>query len=286
MKLLTFKITPKANFATLPKGDTIFGQIVSFSYKMGYNLFDDYLNNPNLIVSDMMPFGYVYRPTLMLECFKDDERKEIDKKKLRKKKFIKLEHLQQGKLYKCEKIDFYEEILTIKNSINRDFFSTTEESFTPYSLIEYNFKQTLWIFMLIEESIESKIIEIFKKVSEFGFGKKATIGKGAFEIEQITNPIKNFETNYYMSISPTIINCCNFEKVYYDTFVRFGKFGLDRANENAFKKPVIMLESSAIIKSKLDKPYFGCSLNNGTENKKSYQQGISIAIPIKDIKCL
>ena len=36
-------------------------------------------------------------------------------------------------------------------------------------------------------------------------GKNANIGKGTFEIEEIVTPIKQKETNYYMSLSPTIL---------------------------------------------------------------------------------
>jgi len=283
MKLIAFKIKPKSNFATIPKGDTIFGQIVSFSYKMGYNLFDNYLTKPNLIVSDMMPFGYLYRPTLLSNCFKIDD-KEIEKKELRKKRFISLEDLQNGKLYKCENVDFYDEVLTVKNSINRDVFSTTKEDFFPYSLIEYSFKNYLWMFILVEKDIETKVINIIKKISHIGFGKKATIGKGFFDIEEIENPIKDFDTDYHMSISPTILK--SYDKAYYDVFVRFGKFGLDRSVENAFKKPVILADSGAIIKSKLKDKYFGDAIDNGYKDKNSFLQGYSIAIPIKDIPCL
>ena len=95
MKLLTLKITPISNFATYPKGDTIFGQIVSYLYLKNDNTFDDYLSSkPKLIVSDMMPYGYVYRPTLPLDCFNTEEKKELR----RERKFIDIKSLQDGNL--------------------------------------------------------------------------------------------------------------------------------------------------------------------------------------------
>lgn len=58
MELLTLKIKPLSAFATLPKGDTIFGQIVAYDFLDKKDIFKDYLQSePKLIISDMMPLG-------------------------------------------------------------------------------------------------------------------------------------------------------------------------------------------------------------------------------------
>jgi hypothetical protein len=50
MNLITLKIRPKSYFGTYPKGDTIFGQIVSEFYLSGDRSFDNYLTElPKLI---------------------------------------------------------------------------------------------------------------------------------------------------------------------------------------------------------------------------------------------
>ena len=50
------------------------------------NTFQNYLQSePKLIVSDMMPLGYVYKPTLPIECFKSPNEIEVDKKDIRKR---------------------------------------------------------------------------------------------------------------------------------------------------------------------------------------------------------
>jgi len=284
MELLTLKITPLSRFVTIPKGDTIFGQILSYLYLKNDNIFDGYLQEkPKLIVSDMMPLGFVYRPSLPLDCF-DTE----DKKSLRKKEFISIENLQDGNLTleSCKKIDYKTTEVVIKNSINRTTFATDGDDFAPYSGSEINFTKELWMFVLVESSIKNKILQVIDDIGKFGFGKEANTGKGIFKAEEIDNPIKEINSNYYMSISPTILK--GYKKVYYDTFVRFGKFGLAQAHTNAFKKPVIMAQSSAVIISDKDIQYFGSSINNGYKEKISFLQGYSIAIPfkVKDEKCL
>jgi len=287
MELLTIKIKPLSSFATVPKGDTIFGQILSYLFFKGDKTFENYLSQePKLIVSDMMPFGYVYRPTLPLDCFKDST-KELDKKVLRKQEYINVEDLQNGDLYLCQKVDFQIKSSVIKNSINRTTFTTDGDDFSPYGNLETTYFKELWMFVLVDSTIKEKIFQTVQEIGIYGFGKEANTGKGIFEAELIQTPIKSITSNYYMSLSPTILEGQNFENVWYEPFTRFGKFGLENAHENAFKKPVLMANSSAVIKSSEKLEYFGKAVNNGNI-KPSFLQGYSIAIPIKlkDEKCL
>jgi len=287
MELLTIKIKPLSAFASIPKGDTIFGQILSYLFLKGDKSFENYLHEkPKLIVSDMMPLGYVYRPTLPLDCFKEDT-KEIDKKVLRKQEFITVEDLQNGNLHLCQKVNFQIKSSVIKNSINRTTFTTDGDSFAPYGNLETTYFKELWMFVLVDSTIKEKIFQTIQEIGKYGFGKEANTGKGVFEAELIQTPIKNITSNYYMSLSPTILEGQNLQNIWYEPFTRFGKFGLDNAYENAFKKPVLMANSSAVIKSNQKLKYFGKAVNNGNI-KPSFLQGYSIALPIKikDEKCL
>lgn len=288
MDLITIKIKPLSPFATIPKGDTLFGQIVAYFFLNGDNTFENYLDEkPKLIVSDMMPLGYVYKPTLPLVCFSsigDD----VDKKKLRKRKFISLENLQNGNLNLCEKVEYMEDIVSIKNSVNRTTFTTEGDNFSPYGLQERVFSKELWIFMLVDNNIKQKVLNTLVQIGKYGFGKDGNIGKGNFEIEEMDQTVRNPDTSYYMSLSPTILKNENIMQSWYEPFTRFGKFGLGRAHTNAFKKPTLMADSAAVVKMKEPEQFFGVSVNNGSESKVSFLQGYSIAIPIliKDETCL
>jgi CRISPR-associated protein Csm4 len=297
MEIVTLKITPLSAFATLPKGDTLFGQILAYLYlnqkknKKILEKFDNYFENskPPLVVSDMMPFGYVYKPTLPLDCFKMSDGRELDKKKERKKEFISIENLQNGDLHLCEKVKYFDEVVGVKNSINRTTFTTDGEFFAPYGLSERQYFRELWLFLLVDREIKEKIIETIKDIGKFGFGKEANIGKGNFVVNEVKNLIDDtIKTSYALAISPILLKDDNIERSWYNPFTRFGKFGLSRAFTNAFKRPVIMADSGAVVKLKSPKEYFGSALNNGTEDKISHLQGYSIAIPfkIKDERCL
>lgn len=289
MELLTLRVTPLSHFGTIPKGDTIFGQIVAYSFLYGDQTFASYLQEkPKLIVSDMMPYGYVYRPNLPMDCFKSDTIADIDKKDLRKRKFISVENLQQGKLDLCEKIEFMDEFISIKNSINRATFTTDGADFPPYGIEEKNFFRTLWMFVLVDSSIKNHVLKAIKQVGKFGFGKDGNLGKGNFEIETVENTMQNIDSPFAMSISPTLLKDDNIQKSWYEPFTRFGKFGLSQAHTNAFKKPSLMADSGAVVMLKESKAYFGNSLDNGFKEKPSFLQGYSIAIPftLKDTSCL
>lgn len=288
MELLTLKITPLSSFATIPKGDTIFGQMLSYLFLKGDSSFENYLNEePKLIVSDMMPLGYVYKPTLPLDCFKNNGQ-EVDKKEIRKREYITIENLQKGDLHLCEKVDYFQKETTIKNSINRTTFTTDSGEFAPYGNIEINFTKQLWMFVLVESGIKTKIIDTIGEIGRFGFGKEANTGKGAFDMAVIDYSIEDIDTEYFMSISPVLLKDNNIYKSWYEPFTRFGKFGLDNAHTNAFKKPALMADSATVVKLKENKKYFGTCTDNGTKGKPSFLQGYSIAIPfkLKDELCL
>ena len=280
MELITFKIKPLSSFSTVPKGDTIFGHIVLYDFLNGGKVFANYLQDkPNLIVSDMMPYGYVYKPMLPLRYFQSPNEDEVDKKEIRKRKFITIENLQNGNLHLCEKVDFEKNFTTIRNSINRTTFTTGGDDFSPYGEVETLYFKELWMFVLVEHTIKDRILELITKVGQFGFGKDANIGKGNFEFELIETPIKDIGSNYYMSLSPALLQDKNIQKSWYEPFTRFGKFGSHDANKNVFKKPVLMADSGAVVKLDKQQSYFGKAENNGN-HKVSFLQGYSIALPI------
>ncbi|QCT95331.1 hypothetical protein FE773_09035 [Caminibacter mediatlanticus TB-2] len=279
MELLVFKIKPLTPFCFDLRGDSIFSHIVAYDYLEGGNLFDNYLEKVNLIVSDMMPFKYVYKPTLPFRFFKHCVNEE-DKKKLKKKNWINIKDLQYGNLCKVEDVNFKHKQIVVRNSINRLSFSTDDEGFSPYSNEEISVNRNLWMFCLVDKNIKDKVIELVKKLGKYGIGKDVSIGKGKFEVEVLENDfIEDIKSNYYLTLSPAIID--GYES-YYLPFVRFGKYGLDRAFKNPFKKPVLLADSGAVIKSNKKIKFIGKAItNNQSEDKKSFFQGYSIVIPFK-----
>jgi len=282
MKLIKIRITPHSSFITFPKGDTIFGHFAYHSFMQGEKIFENYINEkPKIIFSDILPDGYLYKPTLPLKAFGVDE---SDKKEFRKKSWIEVNTLQNGELLKAEELSFYKSEVKIRNSLNRLTFNTDDSGeFAPFSLEEITFLHQPVIYILYDEKFfdKARIIERLNLIGKVGFGKKGSIGKGHFKAE-VDDDFKSFdevESNYYMTLSPTILHKSKniIEKAYYNTFNRFGK---SHSNSTPFKKPLLMADSGAVIKLKTYKKYIGGAVDNGI-NQKSLVQGYSIVIPFK-----
>jgi len=307
MKLYKIKLLPKSSFGTNLKGDTLFGHICwIIKYKFGKEklegLLENYKTKPFLVVSDGFVEGYLPKPKMPSSCLGEDA---SNKKENRKKTWLSFNDLlnvnfqNAKKEEEITKKDKEEDI--IKNSINYLSFTTDTGHFAPYSSREYFLNKKDIYFLLDEEQLS---FEEFKEILEFfelhGYGKDITIGKGRFEIEKNENgefkiePLNiNFKSKYFMSLSPFIlIKKENIEDIFYEPFVRFGKFGGEWAYFNAFKKPVLFLNTASVIafKEKQEFQFFGgavtdIALSDNEEQKRSVQQGYTILIPLKDIKC-
>jgi len=273
MKLLKLKITPLSSFSTFPKGDMIFGYFAYLLFQQGDKRLGNYLNDsPKIIISDFLPNGYLPKPTLPLDSFGVDD---SEKKEFRKKNWIKIENLQNGK-FEFEEFGFFSNYMNVRNSINRKTFSTDDSGvFAPYSLEEMRFLKQPVCYVLYNENYfdEKKILEVFEKMGKYGFGKKATIGKGQFRVEIENYSFKDINSKYYISLSPSFPT----KKAYYNTFNRFGKYSY---SNTPFKNPTILADTGAVIISDKKIEYIGKSLDNGIE-KTSFIQGYSILIPFE-----
>ena len=280
MKLIKVKITPHSSFVTFPKGDTIFGHFAYHTFKKDKSIFANYvIDKPKIIFSDILPADYLYKPTLPLNSFGVEE---SAKKEFRKKAWLKIKNLQEGKLHLARACSFYKTNIRTRNSLNRITFTTGGEGFDPFSLEEITFLHQPVIYILFDEDsfTQKEILDRLNLIGKVGFGKKGSIGKGHFKA-QIDSSFRGFnevESDYYMTLSPTILNKQPYIKeAYYNTFNRFGKY---HSSQTPFKKPILMADSGAVVKLDTKRDYIGRGLENGI-NRQSLVQGYSIVVPFK-----
>lgn len=281
MKLIKVKITPHSSFVTFPKGDTLFGHFAYHSFLKGEETFQNYVDDkPKIIFSDILPDGYLYKPTLPLKAFDVDE---SEKKTFRKKAWLEIESLQQGELLKAKELSFYKTEIKVRNSLNRVSFSTDDSGeFAPFSLEELSFTYQPVIYVMFDEDSfnQEQILERLNLIGKVGFGKKGSIGKGHFSAE-LNKEFKGFdeiESQYCITLSPTILNKQpNIQKAYYNTFNRFGK---SHSSQTPFKKPLLMADSGAVVQLEKCEPYIGRGIENGI-SRQSLVQGYSIVVPFK-----
>lgn len=280
MSIVRFIINPRSSFASLPKGDMVFGHFATTLFMQNDTRLQNYLKQcPPIIFSDFLPNEYLPRPLLPMNSFGV---KESEKKEFRKKEWISIEALQDGDMTQLKHLEFINTKAVFRNSINRNTFSTDDSGvFAPYAIQELEFNTQPVIYAFIDETIFSikEVEDILGLIGRSGFGKKSSIGKGGFEVklDETFKGFKEVDSNYYLTISPTFLNSKNIEKAYYDIFNRFGKYSF---SNTPFKKPALLANSGAVVKMKEPALYVGKALSNATV-APSFIQGYSIAIPFQ-----
>lgn len=294
MKLYKTTITPESNFATTLKGDTLFGQLCwAIRYALGEErleaLLQSYSDRPFLVISDAFPEGYLPKPKMPSALLGEDS--DL-KKENRKKIWLTLPELQNGDFAKAQSDEEIqnsdENIVTIRNSINYKTFTTDDTGiFTPYGEQEFSLGKKDIYFLLDESQLRlEELQKSFKQLSQSGYGKDTTIGKGRFGFEDFKEvPLDNSSTTY-LTLSPFSPAGMDVENIYYEPFTRFGKFGGNRAFKNAFKKPILMADTASVAHFKETKTlqYIGKAITKISDrHADAVHQGYSIVIPIRTL---
>lgn len=297
MKLYKTTITPLSSFGTTLKGDTIFGHIcwaICLKNKNRLNeLLKGYEKEPFLVVSDAFVSGYFPKPTAPSTMLGENL---ADKKVNRKKVWLNRKDLQNGDFSLAKSDDELKKpmvtFLSIKNKINRLTFTTDGGDFAPYSMSEYmTVPQDVYFLLDTDKMSLDELKDAFSLVGKMGYGKKASIGKGRFEVGEFCE-IESFfneNSNAFMTLSPSSLE--NFSEIYYEPFTRFGKHGASLASDKPFKSPVLLAQSGALIvpnddeKTKIQKAaYIGKGIKGHSSHEESVQQGYAIVVGTKVIK--
>ena len=297
MKLYKTTITPLSSFGTTLKGDTIFGHIcwaICLKNKNRLNeLLKGYEKEPFVVVSDAFVSGYFPKPTAPSTMLGENL---ADKKVNRKKVWLNWKDLQNGDFSLAKSDDELEKpmvtFLSIKNKINRLTFTTDGGDFAPYSMSEYmTVPQDVYFLLDTDKMNLDELKDAFSLVGKMGYGKKASIGKGRFEVGEFCE-IESFfneNSNAFMTLSPSSLE--NFSEIYYEPFTRFGKHGASLASDKPFKSPVLLAQSGALIvpnddeKTKIQKAaYIGKGIKGHSSHEESVQQGYAIVVGTKVIK--
>ena len=296
MKLYKTTIKPKSSFGSKLKGDTLFGQIcwmIRFAKGEGRlnELLETYKkNNPFLVVSDAFAKGYLPKPKMPSNYLNEDDNKKENRKKI----WLLLKDMEEGNFHRAKRDDEVckindKEVIVVRNSINYLKMTTDSDNFAPYGVEEYYLNEKDIYCLLDEEQFGlEEIREVFELLSNVGYGKDTTIGKGRFEFGDFEEVELKRGTFTYMTLSPFVLEGNqNIELLFYEPFVRFGKFGFDRAHKNAFKNPILMMNSASVVvfKEKPTKYFLGQAITNISKaHPDAVHQGYSILLPIKDIK--
>ena len=116
-----------------------------------------------------------------------------------------------------------------------------------------------------------------------GYGKDSSIGKGRFTFSSFEEVSIEHNSHTFMVISPFSPHDLECKSIYYEPFTRFGKHGAELANKNAFKKPLLLADTAAVVqfKSSQERLYIGKAIKGHSSFQDTVHQGYSITIPIK-----
>ncbi len=292
MKLYKTTITPLSNFATSLKGDTLFGQMCwAIRYTFGNErleaLLSNYEDSPFLVVSDGFASGYLPKPSLPSSLLKEDSDK---KKENRKNIWLTLDQLQNGEFNQAITDKYvgnqHQTVATVKNSLNYKTFTTDDSgTFAPYSENESAITPKDIYFLISDVFSKDELTKILQTLSQMGFGKNASIGKGFFSFSELEEVKLSQGKNTFMTLSPSVLEGQNLKNSYYEPFTRFGKHGADLANKNPFKKPLLLANSGAVIifEENHTKPHIGKAIKGHSSHQNTVHQGYAILIPTKEI---
>lgn len=305
MEYLRLKIKPISSFATEPLSDTFFGQICYTLSLMNEDIdtmLADYETDPFLVVSDLFPLGYALKPafpikpsdTLNIETLanrkKDKNKNRILLDGVRASGKILEEHIS-APVWKIISND------TTHVNINRLTGTTSKGAFAPYNLIDYYYNTieqdavfTFDFYIYVKEEYKSVVLEAIKIIGKTGYGKKTTIGKGRFivenlkQVETVTIDITGKNSLF------TLGRCCisdlgnKADEIYYTPNTRFGKHGVVTADGIPFKNPYVVAEQGMVLldikdKSIFNKPFIGKAITGISHRNNTVSQGYSLYIP-------
>lgn len=275
-------ISLQSAFATLLKGDTLFGQLCwairnRFGENQLHQALDGYVNNqPFAVVSDAFPENYLPLPKLPSNYFILPEGE--DHKSLKKRTFLPendfqkpvqewLQHAvnpksiintlteQQNSLIHFNSLsEFHPQA---HNTINRQTNTTGPTGFAPYSVEQEWFIPGLrWTIYLLLDTTRVNVADCrqcLTDIGSFGYGKDASIGMGKFKIDDfqtIQLPAQP-DANASLTLSPCAPQGLDFDDKhsYYQIFTRFGRHGDMAAQQDGkpFKNPILLANTAGVF---------------------------------------
>lgn len=287
----------KTGLLTPLHADTLFGHLCwVIAYQEGDTGLKKFLEpfkngDPPFVLSDGFPGNFLPKP-LSVEFNIDnlDERKELKKTDLLSSDdFFSV---LKGKKFRYRPaVTPVKTSLTIHNAISR-VSNTTLPDGGLYSLEETFIDPTVHITIYIKAKSgeENRAEELFKELSNTGYGRKKSIGKGHFTIAGNIEEFKGFDeaeknANGFITLSNFCPDTNDPTEGLYKTFVKYGKLGEEFTFcGNPFKRPLVMIKTGSVFKTEgPPKDFYGRMIEKiaPAKEKEVVHYGYAFAVPIR-----
>ncbi len=298
MKWYRAKFSLKSWAASEWQSDTIFGHLcwgILFLY--GEERFKDFLGrydagDPPLLISNGFPAGTLPCPILSplvidLSIPLDKQRADYRwNKEVRQNTLISLRDFndiingrpETGDAAVPDRI----KRVNLKNQLNRNT-STTDPGGVLFNFEEY-YLPIISVYMKIHDDFVDIANELMQYISDTGFGKRKSVGYGQVDLVSF-EPFSGFELPHrptgFVSLSNFIPAATDPVNGRWRVLIKYGKLGEAYAQEeNAFKKPLVMLESGSVFYDSPIRDYYGRMVNGISSVDNVLQYGYSLPVPM------
>ncbi|MDD5703109.1 MAG: hypothetical protein PHU23_13800 [Dehalococcoidales bacterium] len=262
------------------QADTLFGHLCwGLRYLRGEPELQRFLEGytqeqPPLLISNGFPDDYLPVPLLTVPSIDtaltlEDQKREYEAIKARKitrllafSDFNRVINGQKADLEQSPQLEYQR--VTIKNQINR-LTDTTGQEGSLYNFLEY-FNPEITIYLKVADAFVSLTETLFRYIADTGYGKRKSVGYG--QIENYTfEPFASFNIparpNGFVSLSNFVPAAADPLQGNWRTITKYGKMGEEYSLEdNAFKKPLLMLEAGATFYDSPVRSHYGCLVKN------------------------
>lgn len=301
MDLYKIKLKPKTSYITAWKANQLFGAICwAIQYLEGPSVLDNFLQHyikgsPPVVLSNGFHGDYLPRPVLpppkMKERLPKAESMEAMAGHKRNKAISWLTLEEFNTFLNGREIIFRDgirptetKVISYHNQINRATCTAAEEG-GLYTMEEIYNPLPISVYAYVEDGYVEKLTIWLQVAGEIGIGKRKSIGKGAFIVENIS-PFTGFQQpakpNAFVALADFVPKADDPVQGFYRLSTIYGRLaGEFAAAENPFKTPVVSITAGSIFfTSGSPRPFYGRAVTGVAKGQPAViHYGFTPAVP-------
>lgn len=251
-------------------------------------------NNPNFILSDGFPEGYLPRPTIPFTTtsFVESVDETSQKKKARRTTLLSCDAFESFRYGDYTEPAGHENVFQIVETLHAVLDRRTEITdgegnlYSSEDTVLNSKSRIISIYLRSKPDYLETAVDLLRKLSEVGYGRDKSTGLGQFRIVGF-KPFDNFahfsEADGFIALSSFVPATSDPTDGFWQIRIKRGKLGENAGNGNPFKKPFVQLMPGALFRTQQQPaPYYGRVLRNLAPGEpRAVQICYCMAVPCK-----
>lgn len=262
MQSFVASIVIESAFGTPLRGDTLFGQLCwMIRWRLGEPKLEELLEGykdgrPFAVISDAFPVGLIPRPVLPPSADTDPRHRKEE----RRKAYLPLGSLSRPldealkEAVASPDVAAWEEAVQPHNSIRR-MTGTTGQGSDPFQMPRRWPKSDMRLDLHLRldpgRLSPDTVSGLLADIGAWGYGRDASIGLGRFRLDSFgpSPALGANDGDAWLTLAPCAPQggAWNLGRSYWKPFVRFGRHGGDAALGRAFKSPLLLADTAAVL---------------------------------------